>query len=66
METPASLRWALAWAVLTGRFFSISVIANESGTAYTFVVGPDSVRAWLKRRDEAKAKRLAEREADRG
>lgn len=56
------LRWALAWAALTGEFVSIAVNASgPRGVVYEFILMPRSVRRWTERNAKLRAKRNAER-----
>jgi hypothetical protein len=60
MKVPWTLRWALAWAALTGRYITISMDSNPQwGTTFRFDVEKTRVKRWLKRRDRLRAKRGA-------
>lgn len=64
-RTPLVLRWALAWAALTGDYVAISVHTEAPiGAQYRFEVQSRSVRRWIARNDKRRAKRAAQREAD--
>lgn len=58
---PFILRWALAWAALTGEFLSIAVNSDRHGTVYEFRLVPRSVRRWTERNAKLRAKRNAAR-----
>jgi hypothetical protein len=61
MNVPFVLRWALAWAALTGQYRQVSVDSHRDwGTTYRFDVAPKQVERWLKRRDRINAKRVKE------
>lgn len=61
---PLILRFALAWAALTGQFQSISVDSNRlDGTLYQFDVRGESVRRWVKRNKRRAAREAARRRA---
>lgn len=57
MRVPMILRLEVAFAVLTGRFRQISVSMNrEEGATYQILLGRDSLKRWLRRREERRAK----------
>ena len=66
MKVPWTLRWALAWAAIRHEFVSASVDSvSGHGTHYRFALKPQSVRAWLARRERMNARLDAARTAER-